>query len=127
MARILVVEDSPLICLGYEVLFEEHGHQVACCETAEQALERIHGFGPDALVVDHHLPLMSGWELLRRLRARRAWANLPAVLVTGSHTAPRTLFDAVLMKPVGERTLLAAVDRAIVAAASRRPERASAA
>ena len=70
----------------------------------------------DCLVVDQHMPGMTGLEMLGRMRANGV--RLPVVLITGSispdlERRAAELGARVLVKPLVEDDLLAVIDEAI--------------
>jgi len=70
----------------------------------------------DCLVVDQHMPGMTGLEMLGRMRADGV--RLPVVLITGSispdlERRAAELGARVLVKPLVEDDLLAVIDEAI--------------
>jgi DNA-binding NtrC family response regulator len=68
-AHILVVEDDPS---HLEILtrhLERCGYRVEAAESAEQALSRFSRFAPHLVLSDLRMPGMSGFELLRKLKA----------------------------------------------------------
>ncbi|NUT77454.1 response regulator [Pseudomonas sp. C1C7] len=66
---ILVVEDVALNREVAEGLLQREGHRVWLAEDAEQALQQCAAQVFDLILLDVHLPGMSGVELCRRLRA----------------------------------------------------------
>jgi len=104
--RILIVDDSPLICN----LMEEavRGHSDYGCQSvfsAEQALEVIQSYDPHLLVIDVGLPGMNGYDLLIRLKEDRRWESVPVILITSkneSHDMVRAYnsgADDLILKP----------------------------
>lgn len=58
-------------------------------ESAEDGLEgigKVHSFRPDLIVMDSVMPVMSGLEATRRLRADPAHAHLPIIAVSANAT-----------------------------------------
>jgi two-component system capsular synthesis sensor histidine kinase RcsC len=113
VARILVVDDDPLIrsLLGWHL--RAQGYRVDEAETADIALERLAASRFDLLITDVHLPGSSGLWLLGEVRAR--WTDLPVILVTGEFPAgdAHRAADAVLLKPFRVVDLLRHVDRVL--------------
>lgn len=79
---------------------------------------------PDCVVLDLHMPVMSGQQLLRQIRGMSA--RIPVVVIT-AHDTPETreqclLAGAVayLRKPLDDRLLLNAISAALGKAAIRR-------
>lgn len=80
--HILIVEDSPTQALQLELIMETQGWRASVCGSAEQALETLNTSVPDAMVVDHHLPRMSGSELIRLIRQNTGIRQVPIVMLT---------------------------------------------
>ncbi|TDP33038.1 response regulator transcription factor [Nocardia ignorata] len=68
-ARILVVDDEPMIVELLSTSLRFQGFEVATAADGAAALDAARRFRPDALVVDVMMPGMDGFTLLRRLRA----------------------------------------------------------
>jgi CheY-like chemotaxis protein len=72
---------------------------------------------PDLILLDMHLPDLSGEEVLKRLRGLQETRTVPVVVLTADATdATRTaaveeLADGFVTKPVGVQTLLDLIDR----------------
>lgn len=82
MARILLVDDEPTLLALLRRYLERGGHEVALCESAEDALQKFQESGPFALILaDLTLPGMNGEELIAELR--KSQPNLPAILSSG--------------------------------------------
>jgi len=81
-ARILVVEDEAALSelLRYNLAAE--GHEVSVCADGEEALVMVAEEAPDLVVLDWMLPGISGLEIARRLRARRATRDIPIIMLT---------------------------------------------
>jgi two-component system OmpR family response regulator len=74
--RILVAEDDSLLARGLTDVLLRAGHAVDCAETGVQADKALRAASYDLLVLDIGLPDIDGFEVLRRLRARRAATNV---------------------------------------------------
>jgi len=117
--RVLVVDDEEaLVAVTSEVL-KRIGYEPLGCADGEAALAAFEEVGGriDAVIADEVMPGLSGTQLARALRRRRA--DLPVVLVSG-YTGPmlseRALAAGVteiLKKPVQSRDLAAALARAL--------------
>lgn len=68
-ARILVVDDEPMIVELLTVSLRFQGFEVASAGSGSAGLDRARTFRPDALIVDVMMPGLDGFGLLRRLRA----------------------------------------------------------
>ncbi len=79
--RILVVDDDPDHLSVVSSILEESGYEIERALDAEQALSRIHGFGPALVLTDLRLPGMDGVELLERIK--EAMDSVEVVVMTG--------------------------------------------
>jgi PAS domain S-box-containing protein len=80
--RALLVDDEELVRMSTADMLVDLGYEVVEAVSAEDALRLIaEGLKPDLLVTDHLMPGMSGAELARELRSRRA--DLPVLIVSG--------------------------------------------
>src|SRR5262249_18802279 len=71
-ARILLVEDEAPLARGLAFILEAEGYRVETTERGESALERLadpEGEEVDLVVLDVMLPGISGFDVVRRLRA----------------------------------------------------------
>jgi DNA-binding NarL/FixJ family response regulator len=66
--RILVVDDDPVICEIVASTLGEHGYVTRRGSDAREALYLIERETPDVLVLDVHLPDISGYQVCRRVR-----------------------------------------------------------
>ncbi len=112
MARILLVDDEPLITESLSYSLRREGYEVKAVGDGTAALEAIEEFTPDVVVLDVMLPGMSGLEVCRQLRARSA---TPVIMLTArGEEIDRVLglevgADDYLAKPFSFRELLARI------------------
>ena len=79
----LYAEDNPVNVLLMEALVElRPGIDLAVAGDGAAALDLALREPPDLLLLDQHLPDLSGVDLLRRLRAQPALEGVPAVMVS---------------------------------------------
>ena len=79
--RVLYVEDNRINALLFEEALRLRSDiELRIAEDGEEALALVSQWLPDVLVLDAHLPGISGHELLRRLRALPALAQAPAYM-----------------------------------------------
>lgn len=72
MARILIVDDHPLVRAGFAQLISDCPDLEVCCEAADmaEALERIDNNPLDLAIIDLSLAGGSGLDLIERIKAR---------------------------------------------------------
>src|SRR5438046_8587249 len=82
--RVLVVEDEPDLGDVFRDFLLELGHQPLVVRSAEAALGKLHTERPDAIILDVHLPGMSGLDFLQLRLVREL--GVPIVAVSGVAT-----------------------------------------
>ncbi len=103
--RVLVVEDQAPLRIVLSKLLEKMGHRVEGAGGGEEALQRFDQFKPEVVFSDISMPGMSGYELVRQLRARHDTAGVYIVAMTGygqstdRQTALEAGFDEHMVKP----------------------------
>ncbi|MBV5299049.1 MAG: response regulator [Rhodoferax sp.] len=82
--RILVVDDNPTVLELMVIMFKDD-HQVQSAADGKSALAlcRVEPI-PDLILIDVKMPDMDGFEVVRRLRAETATAQIPVIFVTGA-------------------------------------------
>ena len=110
---VAIVDDDPAVLDSLKFLLEVAGHKVVVYGSAAQFLED-RGARPTCLIVDQHMPGMTGLELVERLRGSEE--DVPAMLITGSPSpaivarAAQLGIRKVLEKPPTEADLLGFVE-----------------
>lgn len=113
--RVLVVDDDPDIREAICDVLSMRGIAVDSAGDAEAALAAMEREAPALVLLDLRMPGVSGEELLVRLRARPALAEVPVVVLSGDADAARVAAalraDGWLPKPIEMAELLAVVRR----------------
>ncbi|MDR3393439.1 MAG: response regulator [Parasulfuritortus sp.] len=83
-ATVFIVDDRATARSLLEGLAKSLGDEVAveCFADPRQALERAGSLIPDLIITDYRMPAMDGIEFTRRLRAIKALADIPIVIIT---------------------------------------------
>jgi PAS domain S-box-containing protein len=115
--RILVVEDNRDARDALMMLLSAQGHVVQAAEDGPGALECIHEFDPDLILLDIGLPGMNGYEVARRLRERDGACTRLVALTGYGREQDRARsreagIDAHLTKPVSPEQLAEEIARA---------------
>ena len=105
---VAVVDDDPSVLDSLRFLLEVVGYRVRIYLSAESYLDDI-SRDPACLILDHHMPRVSGLELVEQLRA--AGKGVPVLLITGSPSTDLAARAArlgvqMLEKPLSETELL---------------------
>ena len=113
-SRLLIVDDNAATRYALRRRMERQGFIVLEAGTGTEGLEMIAAELPDALILDVNLPDMSGFDIVRMLRAAPRTALLPVVHVSAASiqtgdivTGLEAGADAYLVHPVDPDVLLA--------------------
>jgi two-component system, chemotaxis family, sensor kinase CheA len=79
---VLVVDDTTVVRELERSILEEAGYRVRTARDGREALAALATEPPDLVVTDVDMPGLDGLELTRAIRADRALAGLPVVVVT---------------------------------------------
>lgn len=112
--RVLVVEDDAAIRGDLVEILGEEGYAVAAAANGKEALEALARDPlPCAVLLDLQMPVVDGWNVLRRVRGDERLRKLQ-VIVTSASDGP--VGEVRLRKPARLDALLGAVARACAAA-----------
>ncbi len=116
-ARILIVDDDPLVPRTLRILLRKHGHEVEAASDAEEALRQLGEKDFDVVISDINMPGADGFEVLRRVKQEHP--NTEVILITGYGTIENAVrgmkegaFDYVT-KPVLDDEMVVVIDRAV--------------
>jgi len=114
ISDILVVDDDTALIEFVIEALQEAGYLGCAAYDGESALWAIETARPALVLLDFHMPGLTGLDVLKRLH-RINLSHVPIILMTGDATAmtqlPRTAFPEYLLKPFELDTLLACVAR----------------
>lgn len=77
--RVLVVDDNRDILELVQRLLIADGYEVVTARDGLDALQQEAATNPDLIILDVNLPALNGWEVCRRIKARR---HVPIMLLT---------------------------------------------
>jgi DNA-binding response OmpR family regulator len=109
---ILIVDDDVELVGLLRFALANAGYDVVTAFDGEQALQRIAEHAPELVVLDVNLPLLDGFEVLRRLRLH---SHVPVMMLTVRSAEEDEVMgldlgaDDYLKKPFSPRALLARV------------------
>ena len=112
-----MVDDDAEVRVALTRLVASAGFAVETFASGAEFMRSVEDHVPDCLLLDLHMPGMSGFELQAALAV--AHPAVPVLVITG-HDTPDSRVRALdlgakayLCKPVDDEELLAAIDRAI--------------
>ncbi len=115
--KIVLAEDEPQIARLVEYKLKKAGYHVICKGNGEEALEAIKAEKPDLILLDIMMPIMDGYEVLKRVKEDENLKNIPVVMLT-ARTQERDVVKGIelgaedyITKPFHPAELLARVKR----------------
>jgi len=109
---IAVIEDDIPALDALTELLETNGYQVRQAHNGQEALEAIKSSEPPALILlDLSMPVMDGWEFMRRQRLEPSIAHIPVVVITALVSAVPAGAKALISKPINVNRLMRLVQK----------------
>lgn len=117
MATVLLVEDEIDLRDNIEIVLTHAGHEVLTAGDGREALTVIEAAPPDVVVSDISMPVMTGMQLLARVRQTMpALADMPFIFLTALGDKEHVIdgreagVDDYLTKPVDYQVLTATIE-----------------
>jgi HAMP domain-containing protein/CheY-like chemotaxis protein len=104
--RLLIVEDNDIERQSITELLGYEDIEMVTASTGGEALEAMSQQAFDCVVLDLRLPDMTGFELLEKMHAEPALADIPVVVFTGKELKPeeqkqlKTMAKSIVLKDV---------------------------
>lgn len=118
---ILAVDDDKSTLGFLKHVLSKEGYNVMCAETGEEAMRALQSSGEEisAMIVDLHMPGISGLEVVARMKNHPDLSLIPAVMATASEE-PEVVREGIeagvyycLRKPLDTRLLVSVMEAAI--------------
>lgn len=104
MTKIAIIEDDEAISQMYRIKFEAEGYTVETAANGKLGLALAEEMRPDIILLDLMMPIMTGEEMLAKLR-RISWGkNIKVIILTnrGEQEIPEEVktmgVDAIILK-----------------------------
>lgn len=116
-ARVLVVDDESAIRFSFKAYLKGEGFNADVAENGEMALEKIHDFDPQVVLLDILMPGVTGNELVETIKGWRPRIEVIMVTSVDREEVKQECLSkgafAVLLKPVNPPALVATIQKAI--------------
>ena len=109
--KILVADDNQLSRELIREVLEDPDQKVLEAENGEEAIESILNEKPDIVLLDIQMPILSGYDVLRRIRSDPRFDRIPVVALTAyamkqdREKALASGFNAYVTKPIDGASL----------------------
>jgi CheY-like chemotaxis protein len=110
--KVLVVDDEIHIVHVVTIKLRNNGYDVVSASDGAEAYELACSEKPDIVVTDYQMPVMSGLELVDKLRQTEQTAGIPVILLTArsfsveDEQKQRLKINKCLSKPFSPKELL---------------------
>lgn len=117
--RILIVEDDPAQAKYIAALLANAGMEPMVVEDPMKTLDRMRAFRPNLILLDLHLPGVTGAELAAIIRDHDAYFGIPILFLSAENDLDKQLDalnsggDGFIVKPVRKKQLIGAVEHRI--------------
>jgi len=124
MRTCLIVDDSSVIRKVARRILEGLEFEIQEAEDGEQALDACRRQLPEAILLDWNMPVMSGIDLARALRAQAMGKRVPILMVTTRNvrddvaTAKAAGVNDYILKPFTPQVLKEKIDHILSSAAA---------
>jgi DNA-binding response OmpR family regulator len=99
----MIIEDNEDLAIIFAEALRAAGFETETIEDGQKAMERLDASVPAIVILDLHLPQVSGERLLRRIRKDHRFADTRVIIATADPRLADMLkddADLVLLKPI---------------------------
>lgn len=100
----LIIEDERMLVEIFSTALQMAGFATESILDGRAAMDRLDEITPVLVLLDLHLPVISGPDILRRIRADDRLAQTRVIIVTADAARAESLreeADAIMLKPLG--------------------------
>jgi two-component system alkaline phosphatase synthesis response regulator PhoP len=114
--KVLVVDDEVHIIYVVAIKLRNNGYEVISAENGSDALELACREKPDIVVTDFQMPVMTGLELVEKLRQNEQTKDVPVIMLTARSFAiengrkQELRISEFLSKPFSPKDLLRSIE-----------------
>lgn len=82
MAKIMLVEDDPILVEMYQAKFELESHEITSATNGEECLQMLESYTPDLILLDILMPKVNGFHVLKEIKKDPKMRQVPVILLT---------------------------------------------
>lgn len=126
---ILSIDDDPQICFALGELFKFQGWRAVSASDVASGLEAFRRYSPDIVLIDYHMPGVSGIEGVKLLRRQSSSVPIIVFTIDESQTVADTFLAAgasdFALKPIKAPDIVSRIRLHLRFAGQNRPDRRS--
>ena len=115
--KILIIDDSQLAIVMLHDGLRQNGFEVLIASDGDEGLQMLRHESPDLIILDMHLPSMSGREFLQELKDLSLDPPIPVIVLTASEPVQDIALDSIVracyQKPMPIAQLVAKIDECL--------------
>ena len=117
--KALIVDDEFHIVQVVSIKLKNNGYEVATAENGSIAYDLACEYRPDIIVTDYQMPVLTGVQLVEKLRDNPETAQIPVIMLTArgfaveEETQEKLRIAACLSKPFSPREVLQVVEEVL--------------
>ena len=114
--KVLIVDDEIHIVHVVAIKLRNNGYEVVSANNGAEAYEYACEINPDIIVTDYQMPVMTGMELVEKLRSNEQTKDIPVIMLTARSFAiskeqrEELKISECLSKPFSPRELLVYIE-----------------
>jgi len=114
--RVLIVDDEIHIVHVITIKLRNNGYEVLSAENGAEAFELACQGKPDIIVTDFQMPVMTGVELVEKIRQQQQLRDIPVIMLTARNFAieeerkQNLQISQFLSKPFSPKELLRSIE-----------------
>lgn len=117
MAKILIVDDTPLIVKMARDVLEKENYEVITAGDGAEGLAIAREQSPDLIILDVMLPRLNGYEICRMLKFDEKYKDIPIIMFTSKSSEENRMMgeecgaDDYIIKDFGSNQLVGLVKK----------------
>ena len=115
--RCLLVEDEYFTRDVLSLTLRRANFEVEVAENGQSALDYLKTHIPDIVLVDLHMPIISGYEVINSIRSDDRLQNTMIVIITANPSAIRSpeaqIADVFMTKPLDVKSLISTIEELV--------------
>ncbi len=82
MAKVLIIEDDPLMSRMYQKIFTFEQYEVVMAKDGQEGLDLARSEKPTVILLDVMMPKMNGFQVLEKLKSDPDTKSTPVIMLT---------------------------------------------
>jgi len=114
-SKILIIDDDTQIVSQLVEILSKDGYQVGFSLNAKDGLQSLDNISYDLIILDIHMPIMDGFDVLRELKSSKSYKLIPVLMNTAEADKESVVkaiklgADDYIIKPIQKELLLSKI------------------